>query len=199
MTAKKQGAPPLGKRFYAALAYAARIHATQLRKGTTRPYVSHLLGVASLVLNHGGDEDEAIAALLHDAVEDQGGQPRLREIRRRFGPRVARIVEDCSESDTDPKPPWLQRKQFYLRNLRRADSSALLVSAADKLYNASEILSDLRLHGDSVWERFDGKKKGTLWYYHEVVEILRKKGPSELVNELERVVRQLKSASRARS
>jgi (p)ppGpp synthase/HD superfamily hydrolase len=164
-----------------------------------RPYVAHLLGVASLVLTHGGDEDEAIAALLHDAVEDQGGKPRLRDIRRKFGARVAQIVEECSDADTDPKPPWLERKQKYLRHLRHADSSVRLVSAADKLYNAAEILSDFRRHRDSVWARFKGGKQGTLWYYAEVARILRAKGPRALVEELDRVLAELKRVSRARS
>ena len=118
---------PLGERFYRALAYAARVHGRQFRKGTSRPYVSHLLGVTSIVLVHGGDEDEAIAALLHDAVEDQGGKRRLRDIRAKFGKRVAKIVEGCTDSDETPKPPWLERKKEYLRHLRGADSSVRLV------------------------------------------------------------------------
>jgi (p)ppGpp synthase/HD superfamily hydrolase len=189
---------PLGTRFQRALSYAARLHATQFRKGTTRPYVAHLLGVTSTVLTHGGDEDEAIAALLHDAVEDQGGKPRLREIRRKFGERVARIVEGCTDADTEPKPPWLERKKQYLQHLRDADFSTRLVSAADKLYNAREILSDLRTHPDSVWSRFKGGKEGTLWYYDEVAKILRAGGPSELVEELDRVVAELRTAARKR-
>jgi (p)ppGpp synthase/HD superfamily hydrolase len=186
---------PLGKRFQRALTYAARLHASQFRKGTTRPYVAHLLGVTSTVLTHGGNEEEAIAALLHDAVEDQGGKPRLREIRRKFGARVAQIVKGCTDADTDPKPPWLERKKSHLRHLRSADSSVLLVCAADKLYNASETLSDFRKHRDSIWARFKGGKQGTLWYYDEVAKILRSKGPQDLVMELERVVAELKRVS----
>jgi GTP pyrophosphokinase len=188
----------LGKRFQRALAYAARLHATQFRKATTRPYIAHLLGVTSTVLTHGGDEDEAIAALLHDAVEDQGGKPRLREIRRKFGARVAQIVEGCTDADTEPKPPWLERKKKYLRHLEGADASTRLVSAADKLYNAREILSDFRSQHDSVWSRFKGGKEGTLWYYDEVAKILRMSGPRELVEELNRVVAELKRVSRER-
>ena len=190
---------PLGPRFRRALGYAARIHAKQFRKGTKRPYVAHLLGVASTVLTHGGDEDEAIAALLHDAVEDQGGKPRLREIRRKFGPRVARIVEGCTDSDIEPKPPWLERKTEYLRYLRHADSSVRLVSAADKVYNARETLEDLRTHRPALWKRFKGGKQGTLWYYREVGKILRRKGPKELAAELERVVRELRRVASSRS
>ncbi len=194
----RKARPPLGKRFDRALTYAARLHATQFRKGTTRPYIAHLLGVTSIVLTHGGDEDEAIAALLHDAVEDQGGKPRLREIRRKFGARVAHIVEGCTDADTEPKPPWLERKKNYLLHLRNAGSSTQLVSAADKLYNAREILSDFRVHRDSVWSRFKGGRNGTLWYYDEIAKILRTAGPDELTQELDRVVTELKRASRKR-
>jgi (p)ppGpp synthase/HD superfamily hydrolase len=193
------GALPLTARFHRALVYAARVHARQFRKGTSRPYIGHLLGVTSIVLTHGGDEDEAIAALLHDAVEDQGGKPRLREIRRKFGGRVARIVEGCTDSDVEPKPPWLERKTEYLRHLRRADASVRLVSAADKLYNARETLEDLRTHRGALWKRFKGGKLGTLWYYREVGNILRRKGPKELAAELERVVRELTRPARTRS
>jgi len=189
----------LTARFRRALVYAARVHARQFRKGTTRPYIGHLLGVTSIVLTHGGDEDEAIAALLHDAVEDQGGKPRLREIRRKFGARVAQIVEGCTDSDVEPKPPWLERKTEYLRQLRHADSSVRLVSAADKVYNARETLEDLRTHRDALWKRFKGGKQGTLWYYREVGKILRRKGPKELAAELDRVVRELTRAARSRS
>jgi (p)ppGpp synthase/HD superfamily hydrolase len=184
-------ARPLTVRFERALAYAARLHAAQFRKGTARPYVGHLLGVASIVLTHGGDEDEAIAALLHDAVEDQGGKPRLREIRKKFGPRVARIVDGCTDADTIPKPPWLERKKMYLRHLRSADASTCLVSAADKLYNAREILDDYRAHGAPIWQRFSGHKEGTLWYYRELARILRRKCPPAIVSELTRVVQEL--------
>jgi (p)ppGpp synthase/HD superfamily hydrolase len=189
-------ARPLGRRFERALAYAARLHATQFRKGTTRPYIAHLLGVASIVLTYGGDEDEAIAALLHDAVEDQGGKPRLREIRKKFGPRVAHIVEGCTDADTIPKPPWLERKQAYLRHLRSADSSTCLISASDKLYNAREILDDYRTQHEKIWKRFAGRKDGTLWYYRELVRILRRKCPLPLVDELTRVVTDLDRLAR---
>jgi (p)ppGpp synthase/HD superfamily hydrolase len=182
---------PLTARFQNALVYAARVHARQFRKGTTRPYIGHLLGVTSIVLTHGGDEDEAIAALLHDAVEDQGGKPRLGEIRRKFGARVARIVEGCTDSDVEPKPPWLERKKEYLRHLRHADASVRLVSAADKIYNARETLNDLRKHRDALWRRFKGGKQGTLWYYREVGKVLRRKGPQELAAEFDRIVREL--------
>lgn len=188
---------PLGKRFYRALVYAARAHAAQFRKGTTRPYIAHLLGVTSTVLTHGGNEDEAIAALLHDAVEDQGGEARLRDIRRKFGKRVAHIVDGCTDAQTQPKPTWLERKKKYLANLRRADPSVRLISAADKLYNAREILFDLSNNRPSVWARFKGGKEGTLWYYRQVARILHRRGPRALTDELARVVMELARVSRA--
>ncbi|MFY9527954.1 MAG: HD domain-containing protein [Candidatus Acidiferrales bacterium] len=183
--------PPLSEKFHRALVYAARLHSRQFRKGTTRPYVGHLLGVASLVLQSGGTEEEAIAALLHDAVEDQGGQKTLLEIRKRFGPRVAKIVEGCSDSDTIPKPPWRERKEKYITEVASAPASVRLVSAADKLYNAREVLADYRLHRDAVWSRFSGGKHGTLWYYREMEKALRATGGTPLVDELDRVVTEL--------
>src|SRR5262249_47676947 len=148
-----------------ALDYAARIHAKQTRKKTGRPYIGHLMSVAALVIEYGGDEEMAIAALLHDAVEDQGGLPRLREIRRKFGTRVAHIVDGCTDSYAEPKPAWLERKKSYLGRIGRESAEVLLVSAADKLSNVRETMHDLRVHGETVFERFAGKKQGTLWYY----------------------------------
>jgi (p)ppGpp synthase/HD superfamily hydrolase len=153
----------LTERFDEALVFASRLHASQVRKGTTIPYLSHLLGVASLVLEAGGDEDEAIAGLLHDAVEDQGGQPTLEEIRRRFGDRVAAIVEACTDADTTPKPPWRQRKERYVAHIAGAPADARRVSSADKLCNARAILLDYRILGETLWGRFSGGKDGTLW------------------------------------
>ncbi len=186
---------PLGKRFQRALVYAARLHARQFRKGTTRPYVAHLLGVASIVLSNGGNEDDAIAALLHDAVEDQGGKPVLRQIQKMFGTRVAEIVESCTDADTIPKPPWRARKEKYIAHLRDANGSVRLVSAADKLYNAQETLADARILGDEVWKRFHASREETLWYYREVLKILKNKGPLPLAAELERVVEDLAAIS----
>jgi len=182
-----------GKRFQEALAYAARLHASQFRKGTTRPYVAHLLGVTSTVLTYGGDEDEAIAALLHDAVEDQGGKPLLRRIRNKFGARVARIVDGCTDSYTEPKPPWLERKKAYLRHLRRANSSICLVSAADKLYNARETFNDLCSEGDQVWQRFKAAREQVVWYYRRVEKIVRGRIPRGLARELDSVVTALEA------
>jgi (p)ppGpp synthase/HD superfamily hydrolase len=184
----------LPSRFRDALVYAAELHSEQVRKASGVPYVAHLLGVASIVLEHGADEDEAIAALLHDAVEDQGGQRTAEEIRRRFGNRVIEIVLGCTDADTIPKPPWRQRKERYIAHIAHASPSVWLVSASDKLYNARSILADYRRLGDAVWSRFNGGKDGTLWYYRALVEALRDKAPRALAEELERVVSDLERA-----
>jgi (p)ppGpp synthase/HD superfamily hydrolase len=183
----------LSDRYYEALDYAARLHAQQVRKGTNVPYVSHLLAVSSLVLEHGGDEDEAIAALLHDAVEDQGGTATAEEIRRRFGARVAEIVVACSDTDSDvrPKPAWRPRKVAHLDQLRTASPSVRLVVAADKLHNARSIALEYRRSGEALWSRFSGGRDGTLWYYRETLEILSAPAPSALVLELGRVVAEI--------
>ena len=164
----------LSARFDEALVYASQLHREQLRKGSRTPYIAHLLAVTAIVLENGADEDEAIAALLHDAMEDQGGRPTLAEIGRRFGPRVAEIVEGCSDSDTVPKPPWRERKERYIAHLGEATPSMLLVTAADKLHNARSIAADLRRQGDAVWQLFKGGKEGTLWYYRDVLVALRR-------------------------
>ena len=183
----------LGPRFNEAFLFAAEKHASQTRKRTDVPYISHLMSVASLVLEAGGGEDQGVAALLHDVVEDCGGHPVLEEIRRRFGDRVANIVEGCTDAYTIPKPPWKQRKLDYLEVLRRADEDVRLVSAADKLHNVRSILADYRREGDSVWERFSGRRDGTLWYYRAVLAVLRQGKPNRLVDELERVVTELET------
>jgi (p)ppGpp synthase/HD superfamily hydrolase len=146
----------LSDRFTQALILATELHATQVRKGTTIPYISHLMGVSSLVLEHGGDEDEAISALLHDAVEDRGGAATLERIRGQFGDRVAAIVEGCTDTQQTPKPPWKERKEAYLKHLHHASTSVCLVSAADKLHNARAILTDLHTYGNALWARFSG-------------------------------------------
>jgi len=188
----------LSERFFCALDYAARLHAAQKRKGKEHPYVGHLLGVASIVMEYGGDEEMAIAALLHDAVEDQGGLPRLLEIRKKFGSRVGDIVEGCTDAWETPKRPWLERKKTYLERVRNESADVRFVSAADKLSNAREVLCDLRLQGDGVFERFNGKKDGTLWYYRALVKSFREAGVNPLVEELDRVVTELEFLSGAR-
>ena len=179
-------------RFQAALVPAHQLHAGQTRKGTTIPYIGHLLAVTAIVIEHGGTEDEAIAALLHDAIEDAGGDPIRHTIRERFGDNVLAIVEGCTDTDQTPKPPWRARKEDYLAHLSEASPSVLLVSLADKIHNAGSILRDLRNEGDSVWSRFTGGKDGTLWYYHALVDAFRTRGQfAAMVDELERVVSEL--------
>ncbi|MGL5065000.1 MAG: HD domain-containing protein [Microcoleus sp.] len=181
----------LSNRFSEALTYAAELHATQIRKGSGVPYIAHLLGTASIALEYGATEDEAIAALLHDAIEDCGGPPIREAIRLRFGDIVMEIVEGCTDADTIPKPPWRERKQAYLDRLPQASHSVRLVSAADKLYNARSILKDVRELGDSVWERFKGKKDGTLWYYRSLVAAFYQAESTPIVEELARTILEL--------
>ena len=195
--AKNKKAVKLGPRFRRAFLFAAEKHAGQTRKASTIPYIAHLMGVASLVLEFGGDEDLAIAALLHDVVEDCGGAPMLGEIKRRFGGRVAKVVEGCTDSFTEPKRPWRERKETYLRHLRRADSATRLVSAADKLSNARSILSDYRDVGESIWARYNGGRDGTLWYYRVLLEEFLRRKPNRLIREFELAVRELEASTKA--
>jgi (p)ppGpp synthase/HD superfamily hydrolase len=160
------------KDFESALKFAARLHADQPRKGSDAPYISHLLAVAAIALEHGATEKEAIAALLHDAVEDQGGQETLDKIRRRYGKKVASIVAACSDTDVSPKPPWRERKEAYVERLRSEPYSVRLVVAADKLHNARHMLSSYRVQGEDLWSNFKGGRDGTLWYYRAVVDAL---------------------------
>jgi len=187
----------LTTRFEQALVYAAQLHGTQRRKGSDIPYIAHLIAVASIVLEHGGGEDEAIAALLHDAIEDQGGAATREEIRRRFGDRVTEIVDGCTDAETIPKPPWRKRKEAYIAHVAEADESTRLVSAADKLHNSRSILADYRQLGDQLWQRFTGRKDGTLWYYRALVEAFKAHGRTPLVAELERTVIELESHATA--
>ncbi len=181
----------LSARFTDGLIFATQLHGNQTRKGSGVPYIAHLLGVASIALEHGANEDEAIAALLHDAIEDQGGAPTREEIRRRFGDTVTAIVDGCTDTDITPKPPWRQRKEAYIAHISKASTSVLLVSASDKLHNARSILNDYRVLGDAVWERFKGGKEGTLWYYRSLVKAFLTTGATPLVDELERTVDEL--------
>jgi (p)ppGpp synthase/HD superfamily hydrolase len=183
----------LSARFEEALIFANRLHAQQVRKGTSIPYIAHLLAVASIVLENGGNEDEAIAALLHDAIEDQGGAATREEIRRCFGNTVVAIVDGCTDAEVIPKPPWRPRKEAYIAQVRYAPASVRLVSAADKLHNARSILADYRVLGDALWRRFAGGREGTLWYYRSLIDAYRHAGTSPLVEELARVVTELES------
>lgn len=187
-------------RFGQALLYAFQLHNGQERKGSQTPYIAHLLGVASLVLEDGGDEDEAIAALLHDAPEDQGGLETLEQIRTRFGERVASIVDGCTDTYETPKPPWRSRKEDDLAHLPAASPSVWRVSLADKLHNARTILVDLRLRGEPVWQRFKGGKTGSLWYYRSLVNIFEQlaqsgKIRSPMVAMLDEVVTQIEQVA----
>ncbi len=182
----------LGERFAAAVRYASALHREQRRKDTNIPYVAHLLCVASLVLDQGGDEDEAIAALLHDALEDQGDRTSEEEVRRRFGDKVARIVVACSDFiGQGKKPDWQTRKERYLAHLEKQPAEVLRVSLADKLHNARSIVADLRISGDSVWDRFTGDPRQQAWYYSSILEIFRRRHDSPLVAELGAVVTEL--------
>lgn len=176
------------ERFDEALAFAARIHRDQVRKGSNVPYVTHLLAVASIVGEAGGTEDQVIAGLLHDAIEDCIGEiPDIRkQIADRFGDAVLEIVEGCTDADTVPKPPWRERKEAYLARLRAKspESDVLLVSLGDKIHNAGSIGRNLREVGDEVWERFNGKREGTLWYYTELSDIFAALKPGPLADEL---------------
>jgi GTP pyrophosphokinase len=196
---KRGKAIKLGPRFLKAFLFAAEKHAGQVRKASTTPYIAHLMGVTSLVLEYGGDEEMAIAALLHDVVEDCGGAPMLKEVRRRFGSRVAKIVEGCTDSDSYPKPPWRERKEAYIRHLKSADAETRLVSAADKLNNVRSILSDHREVGESIWARFNGGREGTLWYYRALVEDFKRGKPSRLIRELELAVQELEEQAKSSS
>ena len=191
---KKLKPPKLGARLQRAFRYAAEKHAGQTRKQTAVPYLSHLMAVAALVLEAGGDEDMAIAALLHDVVEDCGGMPRLREVRKQFGPRVAKIVEGCTDSFGEPKREWAERKKDYLRELKHADVETRLVSASDKLHNVRTILADYRLDGEDIWKRFSGKKEGTLWYYRALSDEYRRREPNRITRELDLAVAELERA-----
>jgi (p)ppGpp synthase/HD superfamily hydrolase len=176
-----------GPKFDEALLLAHELHRHDVRKGTGKPYISHLLGVCSLVVDYGGDEEMAIAALLHDAVEDHGGYPMLEQIRRQFGERVAHIVDGCTDSyvlDATKKEPWRQRKDVYLARLPLEDADVRMVSAADKLYNCRTILRDLRREGIAALDRFNGGRKDTVWYYDQLVRSFRAAGSNELVEEL---------------
>ena len=190
----------LGERFDDAIVYALAAHDRQVRKGTQIPYAAHLLGVASIVLEAGGSEDEAIAALLHDVVEDQGGAAREANVRSRFGDRIADVVRECSAEDKTDDPGWRIRKERYIAGVATCSASALLVSVADKLYNARAILGDYLAIGPRVWDRFGAdapKDESVLWYYASLVDAYRSRadGPVRLVPELARTVGQLRRAA----
>ncbi len=188
---KQPKSSKLGARFSKAFLFAAEKHAGQVRKASTIPYIAHLIGVASLVLEAGGDEDLAIAALLHDVVEDCGGAPMQKEVERRFGKRVAKVVDGCTDADTYPKPPWRERKEKYIARLKKEGADTKLVSAADKLNNIRSIISDYRAIGESVWSRFNGGREGTLWYYRTLRDEYLRHRPNRITRELDLAVKEL--------
>ena len=179
---------PLTTEFDEALVYASELHRSQTRKGSGIPYIAHLLSVSSRVLSAGGTEDQAIGGLLHDAAEDQGGEATLDEIKTRFGANVARIVYDCTDSWTNPKPAWRPRKEAYISSLAKKPAASLLVSLADKVDNAEAILRDYQQIGDDIWNRFTGGRGGTIWYYRELTAIFDRSLPCPLARDLSRVV-----------
>lgn len=183
----------LSERFDAALAFASQLHRGQFRKGSAIPYVSHLLAVASLVIEQGGDEDVAIAALLHDAIEDQGGAETREAIKARFGQRVADLVDEVSDTEVTPKPPWRARKELYLARIRSMSPGALLIACADKLHNARCTLTDFRQHGEKLWERFNAGKADQAWFYERFSEeaASHPAAPEGMLEELRRIEREL--------
>jgi GTP pyrophosphokinase len=191
------GGTKLGPRFLRAFEFAAEKHAGQIRKASTIPYIAHLMGVASVVLEAGGDEDLAIAALLHDVVEDCGGEPMLKEVRRRFGPRVAKIVDGCTDSYATLKEPWRERKENYIARLKKEDGDTRLVSAADKLNNLRSIAGDYRVIGESVWSRFNGGRDGTLWYYRTLRDEFLRHPPNRVTRDLDLALNDLESLAAA--
>jgi len=182
-----------GQRFSEALAFAVEAHSTQLRKGSETPYIAHLMSVAALVIEDGGSEDEAIAALLHDAAEDQGGEPMLEEIERRFGSDVRRIVAACSDTFEMPKPEWRRRKEDYIAAVAGKQPDEVRVSLADKLHNARSILFDLRALGDDLWSRFSADRESVIWYYRALATEFTKLEAGPMADELERVVADIKA------
>jgi (p)ppGpp synthase/HD superfamily hydrolase len=194
---KPKKAVRLGPRFLRAFLFAAEKHSGQARKASTIPYIAHLMGVASLALEAGGDEDIAIAALLHDVVEDCGGAPMLKEVRRRFGKHVAEMVDGCTDADTEPKPPWRERKEKYIRRLKTEAADTRLVSASDKLNNIRSIISDYRAIGESVWSRFNGGRDGTLWYYRTLRDEFLRSKPNRVTREFDLAVKELELMTRA--
>jgi (p)ppGpp synthase/HD superfamily hydrolase len=198
---KQEGGLVLSKRFTKAMEYARGWH-TEFRKGTRIPYMAHLLGVTAMVLGEAGGpvpvtEDMAIAALLHDVVEDHGGRKRLDEVKKEFGDEVARMVRGLSDTlaeDHDKKEGWEERKTAYIKRLRSEPEDVLLISAADKLYNARAILADLREIGSEVWKRFKRGPEQQLWYFHQLIAIFELRLKSRTVGELADVVHELEKA-----
>jgi (p)ppGpp synthase/HD superfamily hydrolase len=183
----------LGEKFEQALLFALRIHAGQTRKGSRTPYYAHVLGVASLVLEDGGSETEAIAALLHDTAEDGGGQRTLDQIRAQFGEEIAGIVLDCSDTLETPKPPWRARKQAHIDHLQTSRPESVRIMLADKVHNATNLLHSLHERGPAVWENFKGGREGTLWYFREMHAVFSQTRSGCLLDEFARLIMEIEN------
>lgn len=186
----------LSERFERALTYTVRLHANQVRKDSRTPYIAHLLATTGLVMEYGGSEDEIIAALLHDALEDQPNHGKTAgEIEAQFGSNVLAIVQACSDTQTLPKPPWQGRKEAFLQSLAAASPSACLVITADKLHNTRTLVREFREHGDAIWQRFKGGRDGTLWFSRSMLATLEKctTTPRALLSELSDAVIELEN------
>lgn len=176
---------------------ARTLHAAQTRKATSVPYITHLLAVAASVGEYGGDEDQVVAALLHDAVEDQGGAPILARIREQFGSHVADMVEGCTDTDQQPKPPWRARKEAHVAKVRTAPPELRIIIAADKLHNVTSMARDCEAHGIATLDRFNGGRDGTLWYYRAMLAALRDGWEHSILRELDHAVTRLHTAAGA--
>ena len=188
--------PQITERFTEAVKLAVQLHRDQVRKGSDVPYISHLLRVAGMVLEFGADEDTTIAAMLHDAVEDQGGTATARLIREQFGERVERFVLGCSDSVTDtgqPKPPWRERKESKIAAIQDLDPETRLITACDKLDNLRSTVNAYPVVGPNLWKRFSGGREGTLWYYRSMINALRDAGDCPLWEELELTLTRLET------
>lgn len=191
----KFGTKPMAfsSRFEDALVFSNQVHASQKRKGSGAPYFAHIMGVTALVLEDGGSEEEAIAALLHDSAEDQGGKAMLAAIRDKFGEKTARIVEECSDTLVAPKPPWKKRKENHLRVLETASDETIRIMLADKVYNARNLLRGLTEHGDQVWENFKGGRDGTLWYFRQMHTLFSQRHSGYMLNEFTRLIQAIET------
>ena len=186
------------KKYLEALNFAFKLHSKQFRKGTKIPYFFHLFSVSNHVIENGGDTDEAIAGLLHDAVEDQGGEKTLKLIKKKFGNKVAKIVEDCTDDKVIPKPPWFERKKQYILDLKKKPQSSLLVSICDKTHNATCIVNDYSRVGKKLWKRFSAKPKQIYWYYESLEKCYSKylKGHKVLKQNYFKIIKEMKLISK---
>jgi len=181
----------LSRKFESALAFANQVHAHQKRKDSGAPYFAHVIGVAALVLEDGGSEEEAIAALLHDTAEDQGGQAMLDEIAERFGKTIAQIVAECSDTLISPKPPWQARKENHINGLRTARPETIRIMLADKVYNSRNLLRSLQERGEIVWENFKGGRDGTIWYFQQMYAVFAETKSGYMLDEFARNIKRI--------